>query len=100
MPRLIRPNCPAEYIDHSYMLHLATGFPPLMAIMVAIAAADLGRRELAMDRYLCSLRTLQDNLADAPGAGNEDGILATTISLCVFEVGLNNSPSALRRSRG
>lgn len=57
-----------------------------MAVMVAIAAADLGRGELAMDRYLCSLRSLQDRLADAPDAGNEDGLLATTISLCLFEV--------------
>jgi hypothetical protein len=86
MPRLIRPKCPAEYVDHSYMLHLAHGFQPLMTIMVAIAAADLGRVELAMDRYLCSLRNLQDRLAAAPNAGNEDGLLATTISLCVFEV--------------
>ena len=100
LPRLTRPTCPAEYVDHSYMLHLAHGFPPLMTIMVAIAAADLGRRELAMDRYLCSLRTLQHSLADAADAGNEDGLLATTIFLCVFEVSLSNSPSALRRSRG
>lgn len=68
------------------MLQLAHVFSPLMAIMLAIAAADLGREELAMDRYLFSLRGLQEALADATDAGNEDGFLATTIFLCVFEV--------------
>lgn len=86
MPRLVRPKCPSEWIDQSYMLQLAHGFPPLMAIMLAIAAADLGREELAMERYLFSLRGLQEALADATDAGNEDGFLATTIFLCVFEV--------------
>lgn len=68
-----------------------------MAIMVAIAAADLGRGELAMDRYLCSLRSLQVRLADAPNVGNEDGLLATTISLCVFEVSSHRSPQERTR---
>lgn len=68
------------------MLHLARVFPPLMAIMLAIAAHDLGREALAMDRYLHSLHSLQEHLADATDASNEDGILATTILLCVFEV--------------
>lgn len=68
------------------MLQLPHVFPPLMAIMLAIAALDLGREALAIDRYLDSLRSLQENLAEATDAHNEDGILATTIFLCVFEV--------------
>jgi hypothetical protein len=74
------------------MLQLSHVFQPLMAIMLAIAAADLGREELAMDRYLSSLRGLQEALAEVTDAGNEDGFLATTIFLCVFEVS-NRHPS-------
>jgi hypothetical protein len=57
-----------------------------MAIMIAIAALDLGDDALAMQHYLDSLRSLQGCIIDAPGTGNEDGLLATTICLCVFEV--------------
>jgi hypothetical protein len=67
-----------------------------MAIMLAIAAVDLSREALAMDRYLCSLRGLQEGLADATDAGNEDGFLATTILLCVFEVSTRRSSSIVK----
>jgi hypothetical protein len=86
MPRLVRPNCPSVYSDQSHILRLAQEFSPLMAIMIAIAALDLGDDVLAMQHYLDSLRSLQDCIIDAPGTGNEDGLLATTICLCVFEV--------------
>jgi hypothetical protein len=77
------------------MLDLAHDFPPLKAIMLAIAAVDLGREALAMDRYLYSLHSLQEHLAGATDAGNEDGILATTILLCVFEVSNYRFPQVL-----
>jgi hypothetical protein len=77
------------------MLQLPHVFPPLMAIMLAIGALDLGREALAMDRYLDSLHSLQERIADATDAGNEDGILATTILLCVFEVSNYRSPQML-----
>ena len=86
MPRLIRENCRTECCEQSHLLRLAEKFSPLMAVLIAIAAVDLGNAEVAMDRYLYSLRSLQDRIADAPDAGNEDGLLATTICLCVFEV--------------
>ena len=62
-----------------------------MAIMIAIAAVDTGQDALAMDRYLYSLRTLQDRIAVAADAGNEDAFLATTVCLCVFEVSCHRS---------
>lgn len=88
MPRLVRPNCPSVYSDQSYMVRLAREFPPLMAIIIAIAALDIGNDALAMQHYLCSLRSLQGRIIAASGTGNEDGLLATTICLCVFEVSL------------
>lgn len=88
MPRLVRPNCPSVYSDQSYMVRLAREFPPLMAIITAIAALDIGNDYLAMQHYLRSLRSLQARIIAASGTGNEDGLLATTICLCVFEVSL------------
>ncbi|KZN87939.1 hypothetical protein EN45_065020 [Penicillium chrysogenum] len=92
MPRLVRPNCPSVYSDQSHILRLAQEFSPLMAIMIAIAALDLGDDVLAMQHYLDSLRSLQDCIIDAPGTGNEDGLLATTICLCVFENARSDVP--------
>lgn len=86
MPRLVRQDCLAECRNQSYLLQLAAEFPPLMAVLMAIAAVDLGKDDLAMERYLYSLRSLQDRMTVIPDAGNEDGLLATTICLCVFEV--------------
>ncbi|KAJ5833377.1 hypothetical protein N7474_001688, partial [Penicillium riverlandense] len=85
MPRLVRQNCVPECCDQSYLLRLAQEFPPLMAVLLAMAAADLGKDAVATARYLYTLRSLQDRMADAPDAGNEDGLLATAIFLCLFE---------------
>lgn len=68
------------------MVRLAQEFSPLMAIISAIAALDIGNDALAMQHYLRSLRSLQGRLIGASGTWNEDGLLATTICLCVFEV--------------
>ena len=60
-----------------------------MAIIIAIAALDLKtprHERLAMESYLFSLHSLRVRLANAPNAGNEDALLATTIHLCIFEV--------------
>lgn len=86
MPRLVRQNCQAECRNQSYLLQLASEFPPLLAVLTAIAAVDLRKDDAAMEHYLYSLRSLQDRMTEAPDAGNEDGLLATTICLCVFEV--------------
>lgn len=86
MPRLVRPNCPSVYSDQSHMFQLSQQFPPLMEIMIAIAALDIGNDELAIQHYLHSLRGLQGRIIGASDTGNDDGLLATTICLCVFEV--------------
>lgn len=71
------------------MLQLALKFPPLMGVMIAISALDWGttyHNKLAMESYLFALRNLQDRMVLSPDAGDEDGLLATAIYLCVFEV--------------
>lgn len=71
------------------MLQLALEFPPLMGIMVAIAALDLGTPDytcFAARNYIFSLQSLRNQLTVTQDAGNEDSLLATTILLCVFEV--------------
>lgn len=71
------------------MILLALDFPPLMAVMIAIAALDRGTShhdQVAIESYLFSLRDLQDRMRHASDAGNPDGLLATTICMCVFEV--------------
>jgi hypothetical protein len=57
-----------------------------MAIMIAIAAVDLGNDILATQHYLRSLRSLQACIIGALDTEKEDGLLATTICICVFEV--------------
>lgn len=89
IPRLVRQNCLPEYVEQTHMRRLALSFPPLMAIMIAIAALDLdtpANNQVAMEGYLYALRSLQDRMNHDSNAGNEDGLLATTICLCVFEV--------------
>jgi hypothetical protein len=69
------------------MLRLGLEFPPLMGIMVAIAAVDrANHHQLAMRSYIFAIRELRASIADANDAKNEDGLLATTICLCVYEV--------------
>ncbi|CAG8089353.1 unnamed protein product [Penicillium salamii] len=92
MPRLVRPNCPSVYSDQSHMFQLSQQFPPLMEIMIAIAALDIGNDELAIQHYLHSLRGLQGRIIGASDTGNDDGLLATTICLCVFENLRTDSP--------
>jgi hypothetical protein len=58
-----------------------------MGIMVAIAAVDrANHHQLAMRSYIFAIRELRASITDANDAKNEDGLLATTICLCVYEV--------------
>lgn len=89
----MRQNCLPDYSNQSHLLQLALEFPPLMGVMIAIAAMDLGTPhydQLAMESYLFSLRSLQDRLALSQDAGSEDGLLGTAVCLCVFEVCSSN----------
>lgn len=89
MPRIVRQDCRPEYSNQEYMLRLAHVSPPLMAVIIAIAAFDMKTRHyerLAMESYRLSLHNLRVRIGRAPNAGNDDALLATTIFLCVFEV--------------
>lgn len=89
-PRLVRQNCLSKYADQSYILQLALEFPPLMNAMVAIAALDKAtddyHNRLAVESYVLSISSLRSRIARAQGVTDQDGLLATTICLCVFEV--------------
>ncbi|KAF7627730.1 hypothetical protein COH20_008886 [Aspergillus flavus] len=85
LPGMVRQNCATEYNDQTYMLHLALEFPPLMAIMIGIAAVYREDETLALESYLFSLHGLRSRMAHAVDAANEDAILASTILLCVME---------------
>ncbi|GIJ92669.1 hypothetical protein Asppvi_001947 [Aspergillus pseudoviridinutans] len=86
-------NCLTQYTDQSYMLRLGLEFPPLMGIMVAIAAMDrANHHQLAMLSYIFAIQELRASIADANDARNEDGLLATTICLCVYESFRTDSP--------
>ena len=91
MPRLVREDSLSKYADQSHMRELALKFPPLMGAMIAIAAMHLSRSDalytqVAVESYLYSIHGLQESIAHNECAGNEDGLLATAISLCIFEV--------------
>lgn len=92
LPGMVRQDCAAEYNDQTYMLQLALEFPPLMAIMIGIAAVYVQDEKLALESYLFSLHGLRSRMAHCADAANEDAILASTILLCVMEA-IGFSPS-------
>ncbi|OGM50925.1 hypothetical protein ABOM_000715 [Aspergillus bombycis] len=87
LPCMVRQNCAAEYNDQTYMLQLALDFPPLMAIMIGIAAVYLEDEQLALESYLFSLHGLRSRMAHCADAAREDTILASTILLCNLRPG-------------
>ncbi|PCD28580.1 hypothetical protein AU210_011139 [Fusarium oxysporum f. sp. radicis-cucumerinum] len=87
-PRIVRRECRPEYFNHEYILRLAYVCPPLMAVIIAVAAFDKETPRydrLAMESYQFSLHNLRTRIARAANAGNDDALLATTVFLCVFE---------------
>ncbi|KAE8382659.1 hypothetical protein BDV26DRAFT_288223 [Aspergillus bertholletiae] len=88
LPGMVRQNCAAEYNDQTYMLQLARNFPPLMAIMIGIAAVHLDDERLALESYLFSLHGLRSHMAHCADAAKEDAILASTILFCNIRPGI------------
>ncbi|EGU84579.1 hypothetical protein FOXB_04896 [Fusarium oxysporum f. sp. conglutinans Fo5176] len=84
----IRRECRPEYFSHEYMLRLAYVCPPLMAVIIAVAAFDKETPRydrLTMESYQFSLHNLRARIARAANAGNDDALIATTVFLCMFE---------------
>lgn len=91
LPLLVRRECPAVYSDHTYMVELASDFPPLKAIMTGLGALATGMPSnllVAMENYDATLHRLKSFIAAPERFANDDKLLATALCLCVFEVRL------------
>ena len=81
----------ARYTDQGYMLRLALEFPPLMGALVSIAgmhiaSLDGGSIACAVTSYVQTLASLRDMLDYISDFGSHDALLATVVTLAVFEV--------------
>lgn len=91
LPRLVRQESLARYGDQTYMLRLAMEFPPLMGALVSIASMNLTSSRhwpisRAIESYVQTLIELQESLKQYEHSRSGDAILATVITLSVFEV--------------
>lgn len=91
LPRLVRQDSLARYGDQTYMLRLATEFPPLMGALVSIAGMHLTSSphwpvSRAIESYIQTLMGLQGILRHSGYLKYSDALLATVITLAVFEV--------------
>jgi hypothetical protein len=72
------------------MLRLALEFPPLMGAMISIAGMQLAPAprwsiSCAVRSYVHTITGLRRVLENAEDIGSDDALLATVISLSVFE---------------
>lgn len=73
------------------MLRLALEFPPLMGALVSIAgmqvaSLDGGSIACAVTSYVQTLTGLREMLNKISDIGSHDALLATVVTLAVFEV--------------
>ncbi|KAJ5148433.1 fungal Zn binuclear cluster domain-containing protein [Penicillium atrosanguineum] len=90
LPRLVRQESLARYGDQTYMLRLAMEFPPLMGALVSIAGMQLTSSphwpvSRAIENYIQTLIGLQGCLKKHGNFRSSDALLATVITLSVFE---------------
>lgn len=90
LSRLVRQSSLSHYSDQSYMLRLALEFPPLMGAMISIAGMQLAPAprwsiSCAVRSYVHTITGLRRMLENAEDIGSDDALLATVISLSVFE---------------
>ncbi|KAJ6007305.1 fungal Zn binuclear cluster domain-containing protein [Penicillium herquei] len=90
LPRLVRRDSLARYTDQSYMLRLALEFPPLMGALVSIAGMQLASLNLwpiseVVKCYIQTLTGLRQTLIQISNIDSHDGLLATVVTLAVFE---------------
>ena len=91
LPSMVRRNSLARYADQSYMLRLALEFPPLMGALISIAGMKLasfngGSIYCAVRSYTQTLNGLRKALSQTSDSVSNDALLATVITLSVFEV--------------
>ncbi|KAJ5831710.1 fungal Zn binuclear cluster domain-containing protein [Penicillium riverlandense] len=90
VPRLVRKNSLARFLDQTHFLRLAWEFPPLMGAMISIAGMQLASSsrwaiQCAIESYIYTISGLQKTIAQLRNPETNDGLLATVISLSVFE---------------
>ncbi|KAJ5621129.1 fungal Zn binuclear cluster domain-containing protein [Penicillium lagena] len=90
VPRLVRKNSLARFLDQTHFLRLAWEFPPLMGAMISIAGMQLASSshwaiQCAIESYMYTISGLQKTIAQLRNPETNDGLLATVISLSVFE---------------
>ncbi|KAJ5992030.1 fungal Zn binuclear cluster domain-containing protein [Penicillium sp. IBT 35674x] len=90
LPQMVRRNSLARYADQSYMLRLALEFPPLMGVLISIAGMKLasfngGSIYCAVQNYIQTLNGLRKALSQMTDSVSNDALLATVITLSVFE---------------
>ncbi|KAJ6110906.1 fungal Zn binuclear cluster domain-containing protein [Penicillium sp. IBT 16267x] len=95
LPRMVRRNSLARYADQSYMLRLALEFPPLMGVLISIAGMKLASFHgksiyCAVRSYTQTLNGLRRALTQMTDTASNDALLATVITLSVFEVRREN----------
>ncbi|KAJ5948080.1 hypothetical protein N7466_001095 [Penicillium verhagenii] len=95
LPRLVRRNSLARYADQSYKLRLALEFPPLMGALISTSAMQLacvsGKSiHFALKTYTQTINGLRQALDRKIDFVSHDALLATVITLSVFEVGKPN----------
>ncbi|KAJ5626457.1 fungal Zn binuclear cluster domain-containing protein [Penicillium herquei] len=91
LPRLVRRDSLARYTDQSYMLRLALEFPPLMGALISIAGMQLAAMNCwsiseVLTCYIQTLTGLRQALIQTSNIDSHDGLLATVVTLAVFEV--------------
>lgn len=91
LPRLIRQNSLARYADQTYMLRLALEYPPLMGALISIAGMQISPPSRwsvshAVESYIQTIQSLQNDIGNRSEVIYDDGLLATVVTLAVFEV--------------
>lgn len=91
VPRLVRKNSLARFLDQTYFLRLAWEFPPLMGAMISIAGMRLASSsrwaiQCAIESYMYTISGLRKKIAQIRIPETNDALLATVITLSVFEV--------------
>ncbi|KAJ5919510.1 hypothetical protein N7454_009345 [Penicillium verhagenii] len=90
LPQLVRKNSLARYADQSYKMRLALEFPPLMGALICTSAMQLACASgksirFALNTYTQTINGLRQALDQKIDYVSHDALLATVITLSVFE---------------
>ena len=102
LPRLVRQNSLARYTDQTFMLRLALRFSPLMGALISVAGMQLAPAPhwsvpFAVESYIQAILGLRERLSQTTDFGCDDALLATVVTLSVFEVRIKFSVPSTRK---